>query len=102
MEKENWEKEFDERFSEASKKILNKKESATFLILLKILKSFIHQLLRQEREKLLNRIKLKKWEEDYSYITDPYERGNISMKAAGYNQAIADLEKLKNQLKNEK
>ena len=56
----------------------------------------IEKLFRQEKKKLLNRIKLEK---------KPKVKGNNLDEANrrfGYNQAVDDLEKLKNQLKNEK
>ena len=60
------------------------------------IESIIEKLLCQEKKKLLNRIKLEK---------KPKVKGNNLDEANrrfGYNQAVDDLEKLKNQLKNEK
>jgi hypothetical protein len=94
MKKENWEKEFDRRFVgipeedssiDLSGYFGSADEARDFAI-----KDFIRQLLRREREKLLEKIKLKK-------VKDPQTQFQL-----GYYWAQKDLEKLKNQLKDEK
>jgi hypothetical protein len=99
---ENWAEEFDEKIGEIFGENKTLKEEGDFPYLPNWLskrnrkiKSFIRQLLSQEKEKLLDRIKLEK---------KPKIKGNNFDEANrrfGYNQAIDELEKLKNQLKDE-
>ena len=57
-------------------------------------------ILKQEKEKLLERIKLEKKKVEYRAVPEGIEVD--SEKNEGYNQAIADLEKLKEEIKEEK
>jgi BMFP domain-containing protein YqiC len=99
MKKENWEKEIENW--EIRKKInqilvnygLVKGELLEIDVVDKIL-----ELLRQEKEKLLERIKLKKKGDKKVQKAAEILGGMV----AGYNLAVDDLEKLKNQLKDKK
>ena len=107
---ENWGKRFDKltnaiKFEEnlKGKNIVTNEDveivNSDFLakefrgILRHYFKPFILELLAQESEKLLERIKLK--EETKLFDEDEWSEGY----KGGYNQAIADLEKLKEALK---
>jgi len=107
---ENWRKRFDKltnaiKFEEnlKGKNIVTNEDveivDSDFLakefrgILRHYFKPFILELLAQESEKLLERIKLK--EETKLFDEDEWSEGY----KGGYNQAIADLEKLKEALK---
>ena len=109
---ENWRKRFDKltnaiKFEEnlKGKNIVTNEDveivDSDFLakefrgILRHYFKPFILELLAQESEKLLERIKLK--EETKLFDEDEWSEGY----KGGYNQAIADLKKLKESIKKE-
>ena len=117
-QEENWEKEFDKKFSlsdfwlnpnnypknyrdiiafiEKERKIV---EDNTLKHIEEDYQEFIKEIRQEEKEKWLNltleRIKLK--EETKLFDEDEWSEGY----KGGYNQAIADLEKLKEEIKNE-
>ena len=106
--KENWEKEFEKEFDmynpihDDGTKIPVWSGSD-----FENIKSFIRQLLIQEKEKWLNlileRIKLKEKKVHYisAFLEMSHEKIRQEANEMGYNQAIADLEKLKEALKKE-
>ena len=54
MKKENWEKEFDERYYDINTPSgLKQGKFLNFIIMVKDIKSFIRHLLKQEKEKLI-------------------------------------------------
>jgi hypothetical protein len=90
MKKENWKKEFDKFHLNDYISFFYDGEERFW--------DFIEKLLRQEKEKLLERIKLKKKGDKKVQKAAEILGGMV----AGYNLAVDDLEKLKNQLKDEK
>jgi len=87
MKKENWEKEFIIEYRKKQLKLKGEPELLEIWLL-----DFIRRLLKSEKEKLLKKIKLKK---------RPEEGFEGEDSDVGYNEAIADLEKLKEEIKKE-
>ena len=90
--KENWEKEFEEKFAiNIGRNWFFTEDEA------KELKSFIRQLLKSEKEKLLEKIKLKKWERTKRRDVIATEMDRIMCETR--NNTIKELEKLKESIK---
>ena len=98
---ENWEERFDELF-DSDVVCCNEGSQITHfgeLELFKEVKSFIKELLKSEKEKLLERIRLKKWERTKRRDVIATEMNRIMCETR--NNTIKELEKLKESIKKE-